>query len=536
MRLVLVFAPPANPTYVPVGIATLAEYLRRHLPACRVRAVDLNNAAWNRLADGDGSVGMLRAFLQGRAGAFYDIDQYREHMAVWIEANRQIEKLAEEAKRYLETDALSDVLRQWLDFFVQIVLQDEPEIVGLSIMYPRQVLISLALGKRIDALRPGPMRPQIILGGATASALKDEELLAACPFVDAVYSGEGERGLKMLCEGRPYGEIAGLTWRGPAGIVENRKPDTIKPAELELPTFADFDLRGYFNPEPVVPVVFSRGCKWRKCRFCAHNFSYSGYRKHAASRFADYLARMVTEKATRHFYFADQYVDAEDLRELSEAILRRELKIAWHVMGRPTETYTPEVLETMSRAGCRWISWGIETGSQRLLEACSKGTRVETVARVVRQAAEAGISNLAMMIYGLPTSTDEDLRATLDLLDDLGEWLDDIKCSSFQLFDKTIFAAQATKWGLKVEGRERVFCRDGAAVHTLRLLHKERSADGSPRPPRGPLEAIQWEQRKRRTGWSSIYETLCCEHYLLYANRLRTTRDPEGAGEGVQGV
>lgn len=524
MRVVLVFAPPASPTYVPIGIAALAEYLRRHVPMCQVRAVDLNIAAWSRFADESEDAGKLRSFLQGREGEFYDIEQYRGHLESWARASRRLEALAEEAKRYLEMDGLADELRDLLEFCAGVVMQSEPEMVGISIMYPRQVLMSLALGKYLSE---SAKRPRIILGGATVSALKDEELLAACPFVDAVFSGEGERGLQMLCEGRPYAEIAGLTWRGPTGIVENRKPDTMKIGELEPPMFEDFDLGAYFNPEPVVPVVFSRGCKWRKCRFCAHNFSYSGYRKRNTAFFVEHLERMVKEKGVRHFYFADQYVDAEDLRALSEEILRRDLKIAWHVMGRPTETYTPEVLEVLSRAGCRWISWGIETGSQRLLDVCNKGTRPETIREVVRRSAAAGISNLAMMIYGLPTSTDEDLRATLDLLDDLSESLDDIGCSSFQLFDRTIFAAQAAKWGLKIEGRERIFCREGAAVHTLRLLHKEQAADGSARPPRGPLEIAQWERRKQRSGWNSIYEDLCCEHYLLYANILRERTEVE---------
>lgn len=444
---------------------------------------------------------------------------YREHLPVWAKTQQKIEGLAEMAKRYLEEDVLDIDLREWLDFYAAITRKGSPELVGISVMYPRQILISLALAKYLDAVRPGGQR--IVLGGATASAPKDEELLAACPFVDAVFSGEGERGLRMLCEGRAYGEIPGLTWRGPAGIVENRKPDTMKIAELEPPMYEDFDLRAYFNPEPVTAVVYSRGCKWRKCRFCAHNFSYSGYRRHDAAFFAEYLGRLVRKRGVRHFYFADQYVDAEDLAELSEAILQRELKIAWHVMGRPAETFGPAVLETLSRAGCRWISWGIETGSQRLLEVCNKGTRVETIARVVQQSAAAGISNLAMMIYGLPTSTDEDVRATLDLLDDLGEWFDDIKCSRFVLFDRTAFAAQPARWGLTIEGRERVFCRNGVAVHTLRLIHKERAADGSLRPPRGPLESAQWERRKQRSEWKSVYEDLCCEHYLLYAEAMR---------------
>lgn len=56
----------------------------------------------------------------------------------------------------------------------------------------------------------------------------------------------------------------------------NRKPDTLAAADVPLPMFEDLDPRARWNPTPVLPVVFSRGCKGRRCRFCAHNLSYSG--------------------------------------------------------------------------------------------------------------------------------------------------------------------------------------------------------------------------------------------------------------------
>lgn len=533
MRVVLVFTPLANPTYVPVGITTLCEYIHVHVPDCSIRAVDLNLRLWQETAGMSEAGRAFRDFMQGRDGDFYDRGRYDHYLGVWSELAQVHEQYVQHSKVYLEQGILDDAFEAVLKRCADEVLADKPELIGISVMYPRQVLFTLALAKYLDALlrraemtHPGAAasgfcgsasRPRIILGGATLSALRDEEILTACPFVDGVFSGEGELGLQSLCEGQPFERIGGLAWRREGQIVRNRKPDTVPLAKIPQPRFEGIDLGAYYSPRPVVPVIYSRGCKWRKCRFCAHNFSYSGYRKRDNAAFVDYLVELKETHGVYDFYFADQYVDAEDMYLLSQEILRRGVAVNFHLMGRPTDSYTPELLETLSQAGCRWISWGVETGSQRLLDVCGKGTQVETIRRVLQDTHAAGISNLLMMIFGLPTSGDEDMRATLDFLDDMGPFVDDATCSSFQLWEKTGFANQAGAYGLKIVERERfVVCPEGP-IHSLRLAFKEKGQDGNYRPGRGGGEAAQWQRRKKMAGWDSIYDGLCCEHYLLYA-------------------
>jgi anaerobic magnesium-protoporphyrin IX monomethyl ester cyclase len=350
------------------------------------------------------------------------------------------------------------------------------------------------------------------------TAMYAEEVLAACPFVDAVFEGEGEMGLAMLCQARPYEEIDGLVYRKGGGAVRNRKAGAIELDGLPLSTFGDMSLDEYWNPEPVVPVVFSRGCRWRRCRFCAHNFSYGPYRRRDVDRFVEYLSVM-RQGGIRHFYFADQYVGADDMKAVADEIVARGLDVRFHFMGRPDSSYTPEILAGLSQAGCRWISWGVESGSQRLLDVCGKGTRVEDIRRVIHDAHAAGISNLLMMIFGMPTSCDEDLEATLDFLDDVADGCDDVTNSSFQLFAGTPFGEHPEEYHLTVTGQDVMFMANGTHVHSARLYHSELAADGSERPARGSMELDRWRRRRKMSGWNSRVEGLCCEHYLLYAAR-----------------
>jgi NAD(P)-dependent dehydrogenase (short-subunit alcohol dehydrogenase family) len=349
-----------------------------------------------------------------------------------------------------------------------------------------------------------------------------DEALYACPAVDGVVVGEGEAGLTQLCLGAPEPEVPGLVHRSPSGISRNRAAQTSSLKHATLPDFGSLPLPRYFNPAPVLPVLYSRGCKWRRCRFCAHNSSFAGYRTKAADRCVDELEELVARHGARHFYFADLYVDAPDLEALADRILARRLDIHFHVLGRPTADYTRERLEKMAAAGCRWISWGVESGSQRLLDVAAKGTRVETVTQVLGDAQAAGISNLMMMIFGLPTSTEADLADTFRFLEGAYGCVDAMTASSFALFEDTPFARGASRFGLTVRDRVEELRVDGIPIHSKRLLFAERTADGSLRPPRGPVEVGDWHRRRRWFGDVPFLEGVACEHYLLFVSP-RTT-------------
>jgi hypothetical protein len=141
------------------------------------------------------------------------------------------------------------------------------------------------------------------------------------------------------------------------------------------------------------------------------------------------------------------------------------------------------------------------------------------IERVVRDTADAGISNLLMMIFGLPTSSDPDLRQTLRLLEDLHDSVDALAISSFALWAGTPFARSANQYGIRATGARELLRIQGVPLHSHRLNFLEASGDGSPRPPRGPFEVAEWEKRKRWMGEPGFLEQLPCEHYLLHVTR-----------------
>ncbi len=522
MRIALVFPPQASPTYVPLGIASLVSYLHTNVPAAQVSVCDLNVVLWRELAGRIPEGESVWGFMRGATGTFFDQAAYAQHQPVWGMLAAEMGHLNQQAKAYVQSGDCPLSLAATLDTAVQAICADDPEAVGLSVMFLDQLSFALALALRIRKL--GDKRgktPRLILGGAAMSALCVDELFDAAPFLDAVFPGEGERALALLCEGTPLAVIPGMRTASMPEAAGNTSPMPVAAEAIGMPDFGTLDLAAYPNPTPVLPLVLSRDCDWGRCRFCAHNFSFHGYRRKDAAIFVDEMETLATRHGASHFYLADQYVSAPTLEKLSDEILRRNLSFHFHLMARPTQDHTPARLAKAAAAGCRWISWGIETGSQRLLNLVRKGTRRETIERLMQDSHQAGIANLMMMIFGLPTSTGDDLDQTFDMVEQVYTYVDAIKSSSFVLFDGTPFARSPERFGMVVTGRQELLRIADKPIHSSRLNFMAKAADGTRVPPPGPIEVSRWMQRRRWLGEPSFVDSLCCEHFLLYSAQAK---------------
>ena len=521
----LVFPPRANPTYAPLGLASLASYLQREAPGLVLSVRDMNLECWCWLAGQDAQGEALLRYLRGARDSFYDESTYLAQLTVWGRIAGRVAALAADARR-LAVGGEGGALGPWLDREAQTMVLAAPDLVGISVVFPEQVPFALALARRVRRLGDlsGPA-PLVVLGGATTSALDSEELLRFFPYIDGVMLGEGEAGAAALVRGEPLEGVPGLVFRRAGNIVRNRRA-ALDLAELPDPDFSALPLARYLNPEPVLTLMSSRGCLWRRCRFCCHNASFGTHRVMPGAAFVDRMERLLEQHGVRHFYLADENMPAPLLRSLSEEILRRRLQLSFHVMARPTADFTTGTLDLAATAGCVWISWGVESGSQRLLNLSNKGTEVSVIKRVMGAARQAGISNLAMMIFGLPGGDDTDLQQTLALVEQIYPNLDAMTGGAFVLFEGTSFARRAVNLGLEVTGRGVILAGQGGELHSGRLSFLERSWDGSLRPRRGPLELAVWQQRNRWLGELPLLNRLCAEHYLLHASRYSHTSLP----------
>ncbi|SLM30742.1 putative Radical SAM domain protein [Desulfamplus magnetovallimortis] len=520
MRAAFVFPPKAGATYIPLGIASLAPYIESHVPDAEVHLIDLNIALWLRLASSEPEGSDLIAFTRGKTGQFLDPVQTSYYKKVWDRLRRKMTLLGEQANLYLATGEASGEFLSILDTQIEQILGFEPGLIGISVLFPEQLPFAAALAravkntlgvKGIDGVR-------IVLGGAMMSAMPATELLEAIPEIDAVVCGEGEEAAAALCLNRPHGAIPGLIYREGNTVRSNIKAQTLSLKQIPAPDFSKLPLYAYFNPVPVLPVLFSRGCAWRRCRFCAHNFSFSGYRKKDIRDFVAEMADYTRRLGVHHFYFADEYILPKDMDGICQEIMAQGLFVNFHILGKPTADCTKARLALWSAAGCRWIGWGVETGSQRLLDLINKGTCVGDMDTVIHNSASVGISNLGLMIFGLPTSTEADLELTMDFLSRTYNSFGGLTASAFVLFEKTYFARNADRFAMHIDEAMPLIYSNKKVVKSYRLKFREIAWDGSLRTPRGAIEVARWQQFRKWLGDTPFLELLPTEHYLIHVS------------------
>ncbi|MFA7232375.1 MAG: radical SAM protein [Victivallaceae bacterium] len=510
----LVFPPRTSPTYIPLGTA----YLAAIGGAEELSVFDANIELWNHVCDTSAGLTAMRNFSHAPLEVFLCQENYEKHFSHMPEVRRIIDVLERKAKHFIECGELdNDLAQMLLRQSIRIRGGDECETVAFSIMYTDQLAFAAALAKYLKTICN--YGADMVFGGSAMSAVSPLELLDAMPYISAILTGEGEIGFNMLLQNTPHQNIPGAFFRDNNGNVSKNASLYVKDlSQIAFPDFSSFRQNDYFNPEPVMPILAGRGCKWRKCSFCFHNTSFGTYRERPVLAVVQEMIQLQSLYGCRHFYFADQYIAPEELEQLCDTILAAGLACRFQIMARTVAGYTPQLLKKAAMAGCCWISWGMESGSQAMLDIMNKGTDVNISAQVITDAATAGISNLLMMIFGAPGSNSSYLDETFGFLDRIYPHIDAMTASSFILFDQTRFSRDAAKFGLEILGRNELFNIGGKRIHDARLKFKRQGEEGSYESPLGAREIELWERRKVWLPELPFFGKLCCEHYLLYSS------------------
>jgi radical SAM superfamily enzyme YgiQ (UPF0313 family) len=244
--------------------------------------------------------------------------------------------------------------------------------------------------------------------------------------LDYIAIGEGEHTVVELAralEGRmDLREVRGLALRDPStGKIVRTAP---RPLERDLDTLPDpardlMPLTRYLAFDSSASVVTSRGCP-HECAFCsAPALSGRKVRYRTPSLCVDEIEQLAERGFTEISIEDDLFtLYRKHFMAVCGDLIRRDLGIRWNAFSR-VDTITPEIIDTMARAGCQAICFGVESGSQAVLDRVNKRSNLGKVRDAMRMAQEAGIVALASFIIGLPGETEETLRQTVEFADSL---------------------------------------------------------------------------------------------------------------------
>lgn len=298
-----------------------------------------------------------------------------------------------------------------------------PDVVGVSASTSQlehvKKAISIAKSVNKDCV--------VILGGTLISA--DPKALLGFEQVDFGVYGEADLTfsdiLKAVEDKKPVEGMEGVIWRS-NGQVNFLKPKMIINLD-QIPMPARHLLRmEIYRPSPAnyrrlpaTTIMTSRGCPYQ-CIFCSRPTEGTAFRAHSAERVVEEIEHLATKYGIKDLQIFDDTFSLIPSRveKICKGIIEKKLDIGWNCMTR-VDKITPELLALMKKAGCYEIGFGIESGSDRILQFIKKSTTTDLVRKGVKMTKEAGIDVRGFFMLGFPTETKDEVLQTINFAKEL---------------------------------------------------------------------------------------------------------------------
>ena len=212
--------------------------------------------------------------------------------------------------------------------------------------------------------------------------------------------------------------IKGIAWRKGDDIFLNFPRSFVADLDdMPIPMHELLPLQSYRMPlikGPFTFIVTSRGCP-AGCTYCIKHVSYQfSTRLRSPKLILEELWYLKRQGINNIHMYADLFtVNRDQVVELCNLMIAEKIGIKWTCNSR-VDFVDEEMLALMGKAGCRLISWGIESGNEQILKHARKGAYPDKAERALRWAKQAGIMNWGYFIIGLPGETEETIRQTID--------------------------------------------------------------------------------------------------------------------------
>jgi anaerobic magnesium-protoporphyrin IX monomethyl ester cyclase len=249
---------------------------------------------------------------------------------------------------------------------------------------------------------------------------------------DAVALGEGELALAELAGlwehgSGPADAVSGLVLPGPAGLIATRPRGTVNDLDsLPLPAWDLLDAGAYrtawteAHGELSWNMASSRGCPYA-CNWCAKPTFGRRYTSRSPGDVARELALLKAEVGPDHIWFTDDIfgLDAGWATAFADEIERSGCRTPFTMQSR-VNLMTGRMVEALARAGAREVWLGVESGSQKVLDAMDKGATVQAAREATRVLKTHGIRACWFIQLGYPSEGWEDIVFTRDLIREEG--------------------------------------------------------------------------------------------------------------------
>ena len=331
--------------------------------------------------------------------------------------------------------------------------ESNPEIIGISVRNiddqnmenPRFLLETV---KEVVTNCRKFSEATIVLGGAGYSIFPQ----ATLDFLDADIGiqGDGERAFLALINGlqgkKALSEIPGLYLPGQKSHREPGYSKSLTDIPLPLPDVHLLTPSTLKDQEIWIPFQSRRGCPM-DCSYCSTaTIEGRTIRKHDPKKVVETILKY-TEAGLDHFFFVDNTFNLPSTyaNTLCEQMISSKLKITWRCILYPWKV-NDELVEKMAEAGCREVSLGFESGSEKILAKMNKKYLPKEVHEISERLKKYGIDRMGFLLFGGPSETQETANESLEFADSLD--LEAMKITiGIRIYPNTLLQQKAIKEG-----------------------------------------------------------------------------------------
>jgi anaerobic magnesium-protoporphyrin IX monomethyl ester cyclase len=303
----------------------------------------------------------------------------------------------------------------------QLALQFNPHMVGItcgSATYQRCIETTKAIKQVLPNCK-------VVVGGWHSSYMPDS--LLAKPEIDYVVMGEGEKAITQLAQQLVIGNKAGVTHiaglgfrhkgiiiKNPPRLIENM--DEIPyPARHLLPLELYDRTIEFLNAKPADVMSITRGCVFN-CGFCETRKLWGNVcRGFSPKRVIGEIQNLRENYGTKGIYFINDNFTLRNKEtvELCNLMIKDRLNLEW-VCDTRVDLINQELLALMSKAGCKTIWFGVESGSKKILQRIGRNTTPQQTEKAFKLCKKNGIKVACSFMLGLPEETLSDMEVTLN--------------------------------------------------------------------------------------------------------------------------
>ena len=374
----------------------------------------------------------------------------------FISYSNELLTLDFESIKYYVFDNSTNMFKDYFLSMLDKIKSENADYIGISINSSSQIVAGLTLAYMLKK----ETNAYINIGGnhfgrVTESLEKYPEFFEL--FCHSVLVEEGEVPVIELAKhingDIPVEQVPNLMYFKDGKIYSNPKIEPKKLNELKPPSLEGYDLSKYFIPEIVMPFPSSRGCYWRKCSFCDHDFGMY-YNIKNIDKLVEEIKIFKEKYGITKFEFIDEAISPAYMQEMSKRFLEEGLDVKFFCDARLENGFTQEVCDIAYKAGLRMVLWGFESGSKKIMDLINKGIDVDNRLKILRTAREAGIYNFAFIFFGFPAETPSDAMETIKVICENTDIINSYGKSVFTMGKHTKLRESPEKYGVVGETKQ----------------------------------------------------------------------------------